>query len=121
MLQEQQNNYQQQTIVERLRRALLEMLRSQQVGIEPVSKRLNMSARTLQRKLKDKGTTYQNELDHIRRELAESYLGHSHLTLSEIAFLLGYQEQSSFNYAFREWLGVSPGAYRQSRHHLPDK
>ncbi|OZG75520.1 hypothetical protein BTA51_02470 [Hahella sp. CCB-MM4] len=121
LLQEQQYSYQQQTIVERLRRALLDMLRSQLVGIEPVSQRLNMSARTLQRKLKEEGTTYQNELDHIRRELAESYLGHSRLSVSEIAFLLGYQEQSSFNHAFREWLGMSPGAYRQSRHLQADR
>ncbi|WP_020407278.1 helix-turn-helix domain-containing protein [Hahella ganghwensis] len=113
LLLEQQNSSQAQSVLERLHRALLDMLRSQQVGIEPVARRLNMSARTLQRKLKEEGTSYQIELDRIRKELAESYLEHSRLSISEIAFLLGYQEQSSFTHAFRDWLGLTPGAYRQ--------
>ncbi|MDE2401852.1 MAG: helix-turn-helix domain-containing protein [Burkholderiales bacterium] len=54
-------------------------------------------------------------LNSTRIELAKHYLENATLTLTEIAFLLGYQEQSSFSHAFREWTGINPAAWRQQR------
>ena len=71
-----------------------------------------MSSRTLQRKLKESGCGYKQILDEVRQQLAEFYLTESSISMSEIAFLVGYQEQSSFNHAFKSWNGLSPSAYR---------
>jgi AraC-like DNA-binding protein len=66
----------------------------------------------LQRKLSDAGVNFQQVLDQTRFALAKDYLRQPGLSLVDIAFLLGYQEQSAFNHAFREWAGVNPGAWR---------
>ena len=73
---------------------------------------LKLSPRTLQRKLSEAGATFQQVLDQARFGLAKEYLRQPDLSLVDIAFLLGYQEQSAFNHAFKEWAGVNPGAYR---------
>lgn len=52
-------------------------------------------------------------LDATRRELAEQYLREPGMTMTEVAFLLGYREQSSFNHAFRDWYGTTPAAWRE--------
>ncbi|HEX2530500.1 MAG TPA: helix-turn-helix transcriptional regulator [Burkholderiaceae bacterium] len=66
----------------------------------------------MQRKLGEVGIGFQQVLDRTRHELATDYLKNDKLSLAEIAFLLGYREQSSFNHAFKEWTGFNPGAYR---------
>ncbi len=77
-----------------------------------VAEDLDMSQRTLQRKLTEAGCTFGQLLDRTRQELAERYLAEGQFGIAEIAFMLGYREQSSFNHAFKEWTGVNPGAYR---------
>ena len=77
-----------------------------------IAEELKLSPRTLQRKLSDAGATFQQILDQARFALAKDYLRQPELSLVDIAFLLGYQEQSAFNHAFKEWAGVNPGAYR---------
>ena len=84
---------------------LPEALRQQSFRIDEVAKQLNMSTRILQRKLKDSGHSYKTLLDNTRRRIAEHYLADSTLSINEIAFLVGYQEQSSFNHAFKNWNG----------------
>ena len=79
-----------------------------------VAAELGMSPRTLQRKLADAGSSFQELLDGARYELARDYLRQRELGLVDIAFLLGYQEQSAFTHAFREWSGVNPGAWRDA-------
>jgi len=69
---------------------------------------LNMSTRTLQRKLKEAGTTYRKTLEKVRHKLANEYLQDASLDLLEVAFLLGYSEYSSFSRAYRRWTGSSP-------------
>lgn len=83
--------------------------------VADVAQDLGMSQRTLQRKLTDAGCTFGQLLDRTRRELAERYLAEGQFGIAEIAFMLGYREQSSFNHAFKEWSGMNPGAYRTSR------
>lgn len=72
-----------------------------------------MSTRTLQRKLKDEGTTFSETIDGVRRELAEAYIRDQNLTLTEISFLLGFGDTSSFSRAYKRWTGQPPSAQRQ--------
>lgn len=83
-----------------------------QLRLASVAEELKLSPRTLQRKLSESGVTFQQVLDQARFALAKDYLRRPELSLVDIAFLLGYQEQSAFNHAFKEWAGVNPGAYR---------
>jgi AraC-like DNA-binding protein len=82
---------------------------------ETVAKALALSVRTLARKLAADGTTYSEVVDELRRTLALQYLREQGLSLSEIAWLLGYDGQSSFNHAFKRWTGRSPSAARSKK------
>ena len=74
---------------------------------------LGLTPRTLQRKLAEAGSSFQQVLDGARHVLARDYLRRPELSLADIAFLLGFQEQSAFTHAFREWSGMNPGAWRE--------
>lgn len=76
---------------------------------------LNLSERTLQRRLAEEGSSYQQLLNDSRRQLAERYLRDAQLPATEIALLLGYSEPSVFFRAFRQWTGLTPGEYRASQ------
>ena len=84
-------------------------------GIERLAEATGASVRTLQRRLKDAGVTYNDLLNDVRKTLALNLLENETLALSEIAFSLGYSEVSAFNHAFRRWVGQSPGDYRRLR------
>jgi len=71
-----------------------------------------MSSRTLQRRLADDGTNYQDLLEDVRAEMAHHYLKESSLSLNEIAYLLGYEGPNSFHRAFHSREGVPPGQWR---------
>jgi AraC-like DNA-binding protein len=79
---------------------------------ERAAAELGLSARTLQRRLADEGTSYRALLDEVREQLAEELLSTGGLTVGEVARRLGYVEVSSFSQAFRRWKGVSPRAFR---------
>ena len=78
-----------------------------------VAGRLGIGSRTLQRRLSDAGTTYQDLVAEARRQLARKLLRQSDYSLSEIAFLTGFSEQSAFTRAFKRDEGLTPRAYRQ--------
>ncbi|MBC8073214.1 MAG: helix-turn-helix transcriptional regulator, partial [Deltaproteobacteria bacterium] len=78
-----------------------------------LARTLGLGQRTLQRRLAELGTSYAELLESTRRVLAEGYLHDRTLGLAEIAYLLGYDEQTSFFRAFRRWHGQAPGAYRR--------
>jgi AraC-like DNA-binding protein len=82
---------------------------------ETVAKKLAMSTRTLARRLADENTTYEEVVDHLRRSLALQYVKEPSLSLSQIAWLLGYEGSSSFNHAFLRWTGRSPSAARNEK------
>jgi AraC-like DNA-binding protein len=86
---------------------------SEGVRLAGIAAGLDLSARTLQRKLAEAGTHFQQVLDQARYALAMDYLRQDTLSLVDIAFLLGFQEQSAFTHAFREWSGINPGAWRE--------
>lgn len=80
--------------------------------INTVARELTISPRHLQNKLKEESTTYQTILDQLRKEMAFEYLKKPDVTFYDIAFLLGFSDQSVFNHAFKRWTGVSPGEYK---------
>lgn len=79
-----------------------------------ISSKLNMSSRTLHRRLDGLGYVFRDFLKAIRKKMAQEYLADEHLTLSEIALLLGYSEQSAFSRAFADWFKMSPSEYKVS-------
>lgn len=82
---------------------------------EAVAQMLHLSERTLQRRLNDEGTSFQQLLDDTRRTLAEQYLAQADLALLEIAYLLGFADPSNFFRAFKRWYSMTPGEYRARR------
>jgi AraC-like DNA-binding protein len=80
-----------------------------------VAKRLAMSTRTLSRRLASEGTTFEDVMDELRRSLALQYIKTPSISLSQIAWLLGYEGGTSFNHAFRRWTGGPPSAARVER------
>jgi AraC-like DNA-binding protein len=82
--------------------------------IDYVAEKMNMSTRTLRRRLKDEGSSYRELLDEIRFGLAKEYLGKTNLSMEEICRLLGYSESGNFSHAFRRWSGQSPRQWRQA-------
>jgi len=101
------------SLAERTRAALVEGLRADRTGIDDVARALRMSARTLQRRLRDEHTTHALLLDEVRRDLALRYVADASMTLSEVAFLLGFSDQTTFHRAFVRWTGHAPGAHRK--------
>jgi AraC-like DNA-binding protein len=77
-----------------------------------VARRLGMSLRTMTRQLAAEGLSYSRILDELRADLAQRYLREPSLTISQIAWLLGFQDVSAFTHAFRRWTGMSPTRVR---------
>lgn len=80
--------------------------------ITEVAKELGMSSRTLQRRITDEGTSFRQLLSDARQELAQFYLKEPSLSVGEIAYLLSYEDPSSFFRAFHEWEGKPPREWR---------
>ena len=102
------------TIRERVRRALWAELSEQTPTLEAVARSLGVSARTLQRQLQQEGTTFAAILSELRREMAPALLRDGRYGVSEVAFLLGYEDPSAFRRAFQRWFGRSPRSFRGS-------
>ena len=99
-------------VVARCRASLLEQLSSGELSEEEMAQQLHMSRRTLQRKLADAETTYQQLVDETRRDLALRYIENPHQSITDITFMLGFSQQSAFTRAFRRWTGIAPSEYR---------
>ncbi len=97
------------------RRVRMQISQSLSQGVPTVSNiagYFGMSGRTLQRRLSDRGYSYQVLVDESRRELAERLLKETDYPLAEVAFLTGFSEQSAFNRAFKRWAGQTPRSFR---------
>jgi AraC-like DNA-binding protein len=79
---------------------------------EEVAANFNVSARSLQRKLREEGVTYQQLSDSVRKSLAMHYIRSGTYQLKEISGMLGYNELSAFTRAFKRWTGQAPASYR---------
>lgn len=81
-------------------------------NIERVAEALNLSSRSLQRRLSEHGKNFSDLLQQVRLQQANYYLRHTTMSLSEITACLGYSEQSSFSNAYKAWTGQSPRQWR---------
>ena len=100
-------------LVGHVREAIEAELRGGDPKLESIARRLAMSARTLQRRLRDEGVVFNDVLDDMRFRAAKSYLAQRDIAGTEVAFLLGFAGQSSFNHAFKRWSGHTPTEYRR--------
>lgn len=99
-------------MADRARREIRDMLPSGRVSVEAVAGRLRVSTRSLQRKLKDEGKSFQAILDETRAGLALIYLRDLKLSTEETSFLLAYRDPNSFYRAFSDWTGMTPAEAR---------
>ncbi len=102
-------------LTDQVRRALRAALSNDDAQLDAVAKRLGMTGRSLQRRLKDEDTSFQAVRDGMRRELADRYLGQG-MSFAEISFLLGFSEPSAFFRAFKRWTGLTPFERRATLH-----
>ena len=97
-----------------VRQLLIQMLPSGKADQETIASRLYRSTSTLQRQLTAEGTNYRDILESTRRSLAEQYLRDGDYSQAEIAFMLGFSDQSNFARAFKRWTGMSPGQFQKA-------
>lgn len=101
-------------VVGNLRAKLLESLPSGKPSQQDMAFALNLSLRSLQRKLNERGLTFEKVLVEVRRDLAQKYIMQSHLSIGEVSYLLGFSSTSNFARNFKSWMGVTPSEYRRS-------
>ncbi len=101
-------------IAGRARAFLLEEVKRGTPTLQTAAAHLHTSPRTLKRRLREEGTTFQDLLDAVRCDLAKRYLEEQRFALGEVSFLLGFSEPSAFHRAFKRWTGKTPLAYRQA-------
>jgi AraC-like DNA-binding protein len=100
------------SITHRIREILGTDFREEMPSFEALTGFLNMSARTLRRRLEKEGTSYQRIKDNARRDVAITLLSRERLTVSDVAEHLGFSDPSAFHRSFKKWTGQSPGSYR---------
>lgn len=89
-----------------------DLWRGERPSLPGIAAEFALSPRQLQNKLSQEGVTYQILLDDVRKENALRRLKDPCTSICDIAFLLGFSQQSTFNHAFKRWTGKSPGEYR---------
>ena len=101
-------------IVNQVKSIILENLPDGQITDKMVASELHLSERSMQRRLKEHQTTFRFLLDNVREMVAKQYIENPMNRMSDIAFLLGFSEQSAFSRAFKKWTGKSPIEYRNT-------
>ena len=101
-------------VIMRVRSKLVERLPGGRVDEEDIAQSINMSRRSLQRRLHDQGMSFTQLLENTRRELGLQYVRDSRYSFNEVAYLLGFSEPGNFSRAFKRWHGKSPSQYRQA-------
>ncbi len=104
----------QSKVATEVRRLLVQMLPSGKADQDSVARRLYRSTSTLQRQLTAEGTSYRDILETTRRSLAEKYLRDGDRSQAEIAYMIGFSDQSNFARAFKRWKGMSPGEFQKT-------
>ena len=96
----------------RVRQALLDQMGQGIPTAAEIGRQMGLSARTLNRRLEDEGTSVREIRDQVRRDLAVALMTDVTVSVSEIAFFLGYAEPSPFHRSFKRWTGKTPMAFR---------
>jgi AraC-like DNA-binding protein len=100
-----------------VRKLLVGLFPTGEASQQIVAHRMARSVSTLQRQLTDEGTSYREVQDEIRERLAAEYVREAKYSLSQIAYLLGFSDQSNFSRAFKRWKGVSPKEFQNEGQH----
>jgi AraC-like DNA-binding protein len=100
------------SIAKQVRSKLIEQLPGGVPKQENIAEALQMSLRSLQRRLKEEETSFKELLEDIRKALAAQYLREPHRSIGEITYLLGFSERGNFNRAFKRWTGKTPREFR---------
>lgn len=100
-------------LVSEVRSAIYRRLSGGEPDVESVAGDLGLTGRALQARLRKADLTFSDLVDEVRKSLASVLVGDDGMSLVNVAFLLGFAEQSSFTRAFRRWYGVAPGEYRR--------
>lgn len=115
LIQEYLTRLDRDDIVNQVYVKLMQILGREAPDQQRLARALNLSQRNLQRRLQLAGTSYQEILDQLRRELALKYLQQSHLSINAISYHLGFSKVGSFTRAFRSWTSQSPSEYRRTQ------
>jgi AraC-like DNA-binding protein len=100
-------------LLQQVQGALRTLLISGTASGDAVAGLLEMHRRTLNRRLKEEGTTFQEMLDKVRFEVARQLLGGTKISIDDVAAALGYASVSPFTRTFRRWAGTTPGRWRR--------
>ncbi len=99
-------------LVDEIRQHLISSL-GKYPSIEGIARQLNMSERTLSRRLKERRTSYQQILNEVRAELSKEYLANTILSIAQVSTLVGFSEPNTFSKAFKKWFGKTPSVLRK--------
>ena len=100
------------TFSNKISKIIMEEMSKGEVSIEKVADRMFSTRKNIYVKLKEEGTSFSELLQNIRKELAKSYLNQRDLSITDIAYILGYSERSTFYRAFKKWYDQTPKEYR---------
>jgi AraC-like DNA-binding protein len=103
-------------LLQRLERRITELLPTGRARTKVLAGELGMSERTFHRRLEMAGVTFADLVERLRQELAMRYVEDRSVRLRDVAYLLGYANQSSFSTAFRRWTGRAPREARMQLH-----
>lgn len=106
-------------VLSRAKLSLIDMLSNGEPTRGALAERLHMSERTLGRRLSDRGVSFRALLDSVRKELGLGYMDQFRHAVTDVAYLLGFSDQSNFARSFRRWTGLTPSQYRAARKAAP--
>ena len=107
-------------IVRQIEANIVELLPTGDCSRDKIASRLNMSPRSLLNKLQRRNTSYKEILENLQSTLAQQYIEQRDMPITEITFLLGFSDTSSFSRAFRRWTGKTPSDYRARSSQVDD-
>lgn len=107
------NQREQRGLAQQVCKTLASAMPGGELGIQSVARRLAMTPRTLQRRLSEQGTTYDTLRELTRKQAAEIFLDNPQLSISEVAYLVGFSEPGAFHRAFKRWHNRTPQSFRQ--------
>jgi AraC-like DNA-binding protein len=103
-------------LVHDVRELVIQRLAKGPAHFDDIARDVNMSSKTLERRLAERGKSFRVLLDDIRRDLTKRYLGETDFRLEQVAYLVGYSEPAALVRAFRRWTGTTPIQFRQQHH-----